>query len=57
MRIEMYRRRENQWWLDSAGPGERLRLASIDLDCPIEAVYEDLSEPPVMGFAEPEPRP
>ena len=57
MRIEIYRRRENQWWLDSAGPGERLHLASIDLDCPVEAVYEDLSEPPVMGFAEPEPRP
>ena len=57
MRIEIYRRRENQWWLDSAGPGERLHLACIDLDCPVEAVYEDLSEPPVMGFAEPERRP
>lgn len=27
------------------------------LDCPVEVVYEDRSEPPVMGFAEPERRP
>jgi len=54
MRIEVYRRQDHQWFLNSVGPGERLYLASVDLDCPIEAVYEDLSEPPVLGFAAPE---
>jgi hypothetical protein len=26
-------------------PGGRLRLDSVELDCPVEALYEDLSEP------------
>ena len=56
MRIEVYRRQDHQWFLNSVGPGERLHLASVDLNCPIEAVYEDLSEPPVLGFAAPEHR-
>lgn len=33
------------WIVDSAGPGEWLRLDSIEWEYPVEAVYEDLSEP------------
>ncbi len=53
VRIQIYRRQNGQWWVDSIGVGESLRLDSIDLDCPVAAIYEDLSEPPVVGFAEP----
>lgn len=53
VRVQIYRRLDNQWLVDSVGPGERLRLESIDLECPVEAVYEDLSEPPTVGSAEP----
>lgn len=53
VRVQIYRRLDNQWLVDSVGPGERLRLESIDLECPVEAVYEDLSEPPAVGSAEP----
>jgi hypothetical protein len=30
--------------VDSVGPGERLRLDSIDLDDPVETLYEDMSK-------------
>lgn len=53
VRVQIYRRLDSQWLVDSVGPGERLRLESIDLECPVEAVYEDLSEPPTVGSAEP----
>lgn len=53
VRVQIYRRLDNQWLVDSVGPGERLRLESIDLECPVEAVYEDLSEPSAVGSAEP----
>ncbi|MCC8999552.1 MAG: Uma2 family endonuclease [Candidatus Contendobacter sp.] len=57
VRVQIYRRLDGQWIVDSAGPGERLRLESIDLECPVETVYEDLSEPPTVGMAEEERRP
>ena len=45
IRVQIFRRREEQWWVDNIGPGGRLRLESVDLDCPIETLYEDLSAP------------
>lgn len=45
IRVQIYRRRDGQWWVDSIGPGGRLRLDSVELDCPVEILYEDLSEP------------
>ena len=45
IRVQIFRRREGRWWVDNIGPGGRLRLESVDLDCPIEALYEDLSAP------------
>ncbi|MCB1776323.1 MAG: Uma2 family endonuclease [Candidatus Competibacteraceae bacterium] len=45
MRVQVYRRQDGQWWVDNIGPGEQLRLDSVDLECPIETLYEDLSEP------------
>lgn len=49
IRVLIYRRQDEKWWVDSVGPGERLRLDSIDLDCPVETLYEDLSKP-LNGF-------
>jgi len=57
IRVQIYCRSDHRWLVDSVGPGERLRLESIDLDCPVEAVYEDLSQPLGAGSAEPERRP
>ena len=58
VRVQIYRRRDGQWWVDSVGPGGRLRLDSVELDCPVEALYEDLSEPPITAESrEPERRP
>jgi Uma2 family endonuclease len=54
--VQIYRRQNGQWLVDSVGAGASLRLESIDLDCPVAAIYEDLSEPPMVGFAEPERR-
>ena len=45
IRIHVYRRRDGEWWVDNVGPGGRLRLDSVELDCPVETLYEDLSEP------------
>ncbi len=45
VRVLIYRWRDGQWGVDNIGPGGRLRLDSVDLDCPVEALYEDLSEP------------
>ncbi len=56
VRVQIYRWQDGQWIVDSAGPGERLRLESIDLECPVEAIYEDLSVPPAVGMAEEEER-
>ena len=57
VRVQIYRRRDGQWWVDNMGPGERLRLDSVELDCPVEALYEDLSEPLATDLREPERRP
>ena len=57
IRVQVYRRRDGQWWVDSVGPGGRLSLESVDLECPVEVLYEDLSEPPLTGSVEPERRP
>ncbi|MCM8621321.1 MAG: Uma2 family endonuclease [Candidatus Accumulibacter sp.] len=43
IRIQVYRRLNEQWFVDSVGPGEQLRLESVGLKCPVERVYEDLS--------------
>jgi len=45
IRVHIYRRQDERWWVDNIGPGGRLHLESLDLDCPIETIYEDLSEP------------
>lgn len=45
IRVQVYHRRDGQWWVDSIGPGGQLRLDSVDLECPVETLYEDLSEP------------
>jgi len=45
IRVQIFRQREGQWCSDNIGPGGRLRLESVNLDCPIEALYEDLSAP------------
>lgn len=57
IRVQIYRRSDQRWLVDSVGPGERLRLDSIDLDCPVEKLYEDLSEPLAAGPGEAERRP
>ena len=57
IRVQIYRRRDGQWWVDSVGPGGRLRLDSVDLDCPVETLYEDLSEPLAAESRKPERRP
>ena len=57
VRVQIYRRRDGQWWVDNIGPGGRLRLDSVELDCPVEALYEDLSEPITAESREPERRP
>jgi len=57
IRVQIYRRSDHRWLVDSVGPGERLRLECIDLECPVEKVYEDLSQPFAVGSAEPERRP
>lgn len=45
IRVQLYRRREGRWWVENIGPGQRLRLESVMLDCPVEALYQDLSTP------------
>ncbi|HMH48801.1 MAG TPA: Uma2 family endonuclease [Candidatus Acidoferrum sp.] len=40
-RLEVYRRREDRWFLDEAGPGETLRLESIDVALSVDEVYRD----------------
>ena len=45
IRVPIFHQQEGRWWADNIGPGGRLRLESVDLDCPIEALYEDLSAP------------
>lgn len=57
IRVQIYRRREGRWWVDSVGPGGRLRLESVALESPVEALYEDLSEPLAAEAREPERRP
>ncbi|MDS4040880.1 MAG: Uma2 family endonuclease [Candidatus Competibacter sp.] len=56
IRVQVYRRRDGQWWVDSVGPGGRLSLESVGLECPVGVLYEDLSEPPIAGSVEPERR-
>ena len=57
IRVQIYRRREGRWWVDSVGPGGRLHLESVELEGPVEALYEDLSEPLAAELREPERRP
>lgn len=54
IRVQIYRRRERRWWVDSVGPGGRLHLESVELEGPVEALYEDLSEPLAAESREPE---
>lgn len=57
IRVQIYRRREGRWWVDSVGPGGRLHLESVELEGSVEALYEDLSEPLAAELREPERRP
>lgn len=43
IRLQVYRRLNEQWFVDSVGPGERLRLESVGLKRPVERIHEDLS--------------
>ena len=54
IRVQIYRRLDGQWWVDSVGPGERLHLESIDFECLLEKIHEDLSEPLGVGPLAPE---
>ena len=56
IRVLIYRRQDEKWWVDSIGPGERVRLDSIDFDGPVETLYEDLSEPLAAESPVPEGR-
>lgn len=40
-RLEVYRRRDDRWILDEAGPGETLRLDAIDVALSVDEVYRD----------------
>ncbi len=44
VRVQVFRRLDDQWLVDSVGPGERLILESVGLAFPVEKVYEDLSQ-------------
>lgn len=57
IRVQVFRQRDGQWWVDSIGPGEQLRLESVDLECAVEALYDDLSEPLATESSESERRP
>ena len=54
VRIQVYRRQDQQWIMDSIGANELLRLNSIGLECPITTVYQDLTQPPIVGLTEDE---
>ena len=45
MRVEVYRRIEDGWQLETYSYGDRVRLASINYEAPIEQFYED-----VLGY-------
>ena len=42
IQVQIFHQREGQWWVDNIGPGGRLRLESVDLDCPIAVSYTHL---------------
>lgn len=39
--VKVYRRAENGWDLETFAEGEQVRLASVNLEVPMEAVYEN----------------
>jgi hypothetical protein len=39
--VKVYRRAENGWDLETFAEGETVRLASVNLGVPMEAVYEN----------------
>jgi len=45
IRVQIFHQQEGRWWVDNIGPGGRLRLESVNLDCSIEVLYENLSAP------------
>lgn len=48
--VEVFRRNtEGQWVLYSHEPGENIHLESINFNCPIEDVYEDINFEPAAG--------
>ena len=44
VRVQVFRRLDDQWLVDSVGPGERLILESVGLAFLVEKIYEDLSQ-------------
>lgn len=44
-RVELFRREEHGWRFLPLGPGDTLSLASIDVDIPVSAMYEDTAVP------------
>jgi Uma2 family endonuclease len=45
MRVEVYRRIEDGWQLETYSYGDRVRFASVSYEAPIEQLYED-----VLGY-------
>lgn len=48
-RIEVYRRDVRRWVLEEYGPGERLRLESIDVELAVDELYVDRVGPIIAG--------
>jgi Uma2 family endonuclease len=42
--VEVYRRSGEEWEVETCGPGDMLRLVSVDLALPMAEVYEDALE-------------
>jgi sensor c-di-GMP phosphodiesterase-like protein len=44
-RIDAYRREGSGWYLDDFGPGERVRLTSIEVALSVDEIYTDALGP------------
>jgi hypothetical protein len=40
MRVQVHRRAGSDWGSETLGEGDRLRLDSVDLELPVDALYE-----------------
>jgi Uma2 family endonuclease len=44
VKVEIFRREDKEWQIESCAPGDEFRLDSIDFRCPIEVIYEDVAK-------------